>query len=210
MLNRLHIKKLSYRPATYLIAAILAIITSGCSTPTKTVDNPFEIDVQEFARIYRAVSDELQDRGYILDNQAYRFGQLSTKPRGSGSIIEFWRGDNLTVEQAIESTFNDQRRIVKIMIDPKASGGAAENIEEQPESYQLRVEVIVERRRVTTRHLSGSTAGWGVFANLSDVPREWQQRGIEEEYWQPVGRDQLLEQKLIAAIVRRSFSTISG
>ena len=71
--------------------------------------------------------------------------------------------------------------------------------------YLLRVEVMVEQLEEPGRRLSGSTSGARIYDTLSQVPEELRERGITGAYWQPLGRDPYLEQRLLAAIIRRSF-----
>jgi len=71
--------------------------------------------------------------------------------------------------------------------------------------YELRVEVLIERRQTPVRHLSGSTATGRMLGHLNAPPAELSQRGIGARLWRPLGRDQALEQRLLRRIVRRSF-----
>ena len=54
--------------------------------------------------------------------------------------------------------------------------------------------------------LAGATAGHGVFGTLTAEPGELSQRGVRGPYWRPLGRDPLLEQRLLADMIRRSLA----
>ncbi|MFP3386412.1 hypothetical protein, partial [Tritonibacter sp. SIMBA_163] len=44
-----------------------------------------------------------------------------------------------------------------------------------------------------------------VFAPLAQTPEAWTERGIEARYFEPVGRDEPLEARLLRRIVERSL-----
>ena len=75
----------------------------------------------------------------------------------------------------------------------------------QEHVYLFRVDVQIERRQIVTRHMGGSTAGNRVLKTLNSTPIEMVERGISASYWQPMGRDQALEQRLMSDIVRASI-----
>lgn len=201
----------------------------GCRGPAALAPNPFEIDAREYDRVYDASVQVLRDYGFTVDRQDYRFGRVTTGPLGSPTLLEPWKRDNSTLGQAAASTVGDLQRKVTVFIDPviamdatparaageevaedaeiAASAGASASPADGGEAgaYLLRVEVLIERREVPTRRLTG-TASRNVFSSLRDTPVEWQKRGIEANYWLPVSRDPQLEQRLLREIVSRSLS----
>ena len=72
-----------------------------------------------------------------------------------------------------------------------------------PKLYGLRVEVMIEVRQQPSQFITNSATS-DVLRNLEEVPIELAERNIPAMYWQPVGRDVLLENRLIAAIIRRA------
>lgn len=102
--------------ALFLLAALLPL--GGCRAVKTPVANPFDIDRQEFDRVFTAAVLELRDRGFVIDRQDYRFGRITTRPLQSPTIIEPWRGENTTLYQAQTATLNSQRRLITIRLDP--------------------------------------------------------------------------------------------
>ena len=188
---------------------------TGCAPRSVAVSNPIEIDPKEYSRIYRASIQVLREHRFQLDRQDYRYGRITTRPQPSPTALEPWYDANTTGYQAFESTFNDERRRVTILMDSLASkNGQRVAWDTQPDGgrliedgYHLRVEVIVERRQSPRRHLTGSTRGHGVFASLTAAPSELADRGVQNgDYWLPIGRDAYLEQRLLSAIIKKSLT----
>jgi hypothetical protein len=80
-------------------------------------------------------------------------------------------------------------------------GESAPDAPTASDQYELRVEAIIERYQNPLRHLTGSTHGHRVIGSLSAMPDELRHRGITAPYWQAVGRDPYLEQRLLNRIV---------
>ena len=190
--------------ACFVLVWAIPSLLAGCATPIQAVNNPLEVAPSEYDRLFEAIVHELRDRGFVVDRRDYRFGTVSTRPVGSPTILEPWRADNTTDNQAFASTVNYQRRQITVTLEPVEPAPGTD----QPHRYLLRAEVIVERVVVPTTYATGSTTGRRVIGKLTRVPTEWQQRGITGHYWRPIGRDPYLEQQLIDAIVRRSLAPV--
>jgi hypothetical protein len=206
----------------------------GCSaTPDDSepapLANPHEISPAQFAAVFKESGLLLRDRGFIVDRQDLRAGLITTRPRISPTYLEPWNATNTTSEQVVASTISNQRRIVRIWIrptgevpptfvsadseapqtqpDPQAqtqpATDAASNLAAYP-SYAVRVEVFVERAQQPNRRLSGSMNSGSAFNDLKDVPTEYKRRGIEGFYWEPIGHDSYLEQRLLVELLQRS------
>ncbi len=180
-----------------LLAGLFApILMVGCAKP-QPVDNPFLIDQREYDRLYAATIRTLRDYGFQIDRQDYRFGTITTEPLTAPSLFEPWDPTDSTLKQTLDATLDHQRRIVTVRLQPEAGS-------EDADAYALDVDVTLERRNVATRRLNG-TARDNVFVDLDDAPAELARRGIPRAYWQPIGRDAELEQRLLRDIVQRSF-----
>ncbi len=72
-------------------------------------------------------------------------------------------------------------------------------------AYELRVDVIIERAQQPMHRLAGSIDSGSIVTALSANPVEYERRGIEGVYWQPLERDPYLSQQILADIIRRSM-----
>lgn len=209
---------------------LLLLGLAGCQSKFVSAPNPVEIDAREYHRMFDASILTLREEGFAIDRQDHRFGRITTKPLSSPTVFEPWRTTNTTAHQTAESTFNNDRRIVTVMLEPEPSTtesnvpasplvarpstplGAEESVATDavmppsPSAYRLRVEVMVERFSAPVRYLNGSTRGEQIVSRLRTTPTELSQRGIDRNYWESAGRDVYLESRLIAGIVRRSVT----
>jgi hypothetical protein len=215
-----------------LAILVVAWGCGGCARSIVRMDNPLPIDVREYARIFDATVVELRDQGFIINRHDYRFGVITTRPLASPTLLEPWRRQNTTVYQGLESTLNSQRRTVTVTLElvgaststdlaPATQPAAPETTVSvnassatppsadstaQVRSYQLRVEVLIERQQHPALHATGSPSAKTLVQPLTAVPRELQDRGITGAYWEPLTRDPYMEQQLIAQIVHRAMT----
>lgn len=185
-------------------AGLIALI--GCAATPPIASAPVEIAADEFPRIFQASLNVLRDEGFVIDQQDYRFGTITTKAVTSATFGEPWYGRGQTPRQAAGATVNDQRRIVTVTLEPADKAGDSETISPDAD-FVVRLEVVIEQFQVTTRYLTGSTRGRTIFGHLTKTPTELQERGITDSYWMPVTRDPYLEQHLLERIVRESVGT---
>lgn len=178
----------------------------GCSSTAgpDTLTSPALITTTSYPIAFEASGAVLRDAGFGVDRQDYRFGKVSSKPKGSPTVIEAWKPDNTYPDQALRSTLGDLRRTVTVSFTPQQTAAEAEPADGVIQNgYGIRVEVLVERLQVPERRMNGNTRG-AVFADLAEVPEELQARGITGRYWQPIGRDVHLEQRLLRDILDRT------
>lgn len=183
-----------------LLSALLYV--GGCANgpPQPTLSNPTPIAAETYPKAFEASAAVLRDAGFGVDRQDFRFGKVSSKPKGSPTIIEVWKPDNTYADQALRSTLGDLRRTVVVTF---TSQPATPDVPDEAGGYDIAVEVLIERLQVPERRMNGATRGV-VFADLAEVPEELQARGITQRYWQPVGRDLHLEQRLLRDILSRT------
>lgn len=184
--------------------------------------------------MFEAARRTLTEAGFRIDEDAYRFGRLTTRPQSAPTLFEPFYGDNARLGDAVESTVNHQRRIARVFLDPSPEGladgvgGAGAQVVDVetgvvrdmmpvvPESqrggegvgaaaYELRVEVLIERWQNPRAQVAGGSHGRAILTSLSRTPRELEDRGVVDSYWQPVRRDALMERRLLGAIVSRSL-----
>jgi hypothetical protein len=207
---------------TLLVTLLTNLLTlAGCASQTTIVTAPVEIDSREYARVFDASVLVLRELGYRVDRQDYRFGRVTTWPKGTATAAEIWRHEELTPYQSLEATLNSQRRSIIVMLDPidaSPDPDASTTLTGRPltplpgsptstlgaQAYRLRVEVLIEEQQRPTEYLNGSTTGQRMNSNLREVPIELASRGIAATYWQPTGRDPYMESRIVAQIIRKS------
>lgn len=197
-----------------LAGVCLGLFGPGCAGP-KLMPNPQPVAADAYGDTFELARQVLRDEGYRVNRADYRFGQITTHPKGSPTLLEPWHDDNRAADVAWDSTLGQLRRTARVTLEPdaaltpkadeqssQAAGSAALNspgVTASGTMYLVRVEVQLERYQAPQRRMNGSTAGT-VFADLSETPAELQDRGITGAYWQPLGRDIPLEQHLLRKI----------
>lgn len=186
-----------------------AAMLAGCQQPAAEVANPLPIAAAEYDRVFDASVRALRSMDFDVDRQDRRFGVVTTHPTGASSLFEPWRDDNTGSDQVMESTLNDQRRVARVLLKP--AGAAEETVEasppaEGPAEYQLAVEVTVERRHVPSRPLHTAAVSTGEIRGrrAGRVRSILTEEGTLESAWWPVGRDEQMERRLIAAIMEHA------
>ncbi|MEM6853751.1 MAG: hypothetical protein AAF593_05015 [Planctomycetota bacterium] len=193
-------------------------LVGGCQTTSNSSPpmNTAPVSAAEYPTAFEVSGAVLRDEGFGVDRQDFRFGKITSRPKGSPTLVEAWQPDNTYPDQALRSTLGDLRRTITVTFTPTPgsdpgtdqttsvnSGNTPVRGSGGPSAYDVRVEVLVERLQVPERRMNGSTRGV-VFADLAEVPEELQARGIAGRYWQPVGRDLHLEQRLLQDILGRT------
>ena len=208
-----------------LLAWAMPILLIGCAGSSMVVSNPLPIAEAEYDRVYDAAVDVLREMRFVVERQDRRFGVITTRPLISASIVEPWHDDNLTGEQAWEATLNHQRRQVRVMLNRRGEDAAAPVTDGEPAeaaspddadrpapaptsthraNYLLQVEVVVERRHHPDRQLTTAAfSSMGFHDRAGHVVLT--EAGYEASEWVPIGSDPILEQQLVAAIIRRSI-----
>ena len=212
----------------WLIRALLIMTLAGCAAAPSADTNALEIDATEYARVYDATVDTLRAFGFHVDRKDYRFGRVTSRALPAPTGAEPWKGINLSVNVAAQSTFNYQRRIVNVYFDPMPAFAVAnvpaptgagfprpkpiDSASTDPgtgkppiDTYNMRVEAILQRAQRPSKYMTGATGGHHITGNFELAPDDLAERGVEKQYWQTIGRDELLERHLLAVILRSSF-----
>jgi len=185
--------RLMQAAALMLLAA--AALLGGC-THAVQADNPAVIEQDQYPVAFDNAVQTLRDQGFRIARNDYRFGVISTYPKEASTLAEPWTDDHTTRAQARRATLNAEQRVVTISFTPRDGSDDPATAT----GYDVLVQVLVERRRDPQRYLTHSASGY-ISRQYTTVPEHLQDRGIEGTYWQPIGQDELLEQRLMAQII---------
>ncbi len=174
-----------------MLTGLLLLAALGCSTaPAEQPQSArLTFSADRYPAVFEAAVETLRDRGYRIARRDYRFGTITTYPKESATLAEFWIDDATTPAQRRADTLNSQQRTVTVNV---AQPG------EEP-GYALTVEVLVQRLQRPERYLTHS-ASPRISTTYTDVPMHLKDRGIDGPYAQTLSRDPLLERRLIEAI----------
>ena len=184
-----------------MLLSLASILASGCAAPSSTIDAPLPVAAADYRQSFEAAIASLRGHGFFIDRQDYRFGRITTQPRISPNMVEFWNRDNTTSAQSISASLNNEHRIATIKLD-RAPATANDG---QPHStaYELSVEVAIERTTDPNRRLTGSTSAYNIVRPLSETPAHFEEQGVYGQAMVFVERDEHFEQRLLADINQR-------
>ncbi|MFM7521875.1 MAG: hypothetical protein ACKO9B_15610 [Planctomycetota bacterium] len=139
-------------------------------------------------------------------------GRIDTYPQTGATLLEPWRGDSIGFRERLESTLQSIRRAATVRMIPDPAG--------------WRLEVVVLKELENLPRPMRATAGGASFRNDSSLyrygtplPTLGQQVGDQPRPvanptaaigWIPIGRDPLLEQRLLARVVGRLGVPVSA
>ncbi len=178
-----------------ILLIAICFLGAGCSRQIVEADNPVAIDSEQYKDYFETTIDVLREKGYVIDRRDYRFGTITTLGQGSPNIFEVWNDQNTTADQTISSTLSNEQRRVNVQF-------AKDEAANKDSGYTFEVEVIRERMEVPTRRMAGS-ARRTLFTDLAATPRALNEQGVVGTYWEPIGRDELMEARLMKMIRER-------
>lgn len=166
----------------------------GCSLsspPKAAVGGASTIQVSDSQR------DSLWERAVVVLNRNHfqvareskLEGIIETEYRGGSSLLEPWHPDSVGFENRLESTLQSIRR--RVVINMQSSGAGA-----------MAVNVRVEKEIEDLPGLAANHEGGATFSENQPLNRDLNQVVGQSgpSRWLSVGRDPLLERKLLAEI----------
>ena len=144
-------------------------------TVVDVIDDYFDIEFEEPVRVMDGLITE---------------GRLDTYPRIGATILEPWRKDSVGRYERMHATLQSLRRRATVEVAPTAQG------------FRIQVAVFKELEDVPPGDGSGSPAS---FRNDTSLVRVTGSAGepIREAGWIPIGRDFLLEQRILREVAAR-------
>jgi hypothetical protein len=203
---------LSLRSLPLLACLTWLLLLGGCAKPAPEV---LTFDSGQYPVVRDEIVRAMRAEGFTVDRSDPRLGVFTSKPLAASTLLELFKRDNSNLAQAWESTVNQQRRRVRVVVETAAAKDVVGSDEaaartqvtpnpppptfEDPQGLlNLRVLVFVDRAsqphwrvETTTRRLSSRA-----------TEPELEQRGMQPTYWQPISRDPLMEERLMRRIIQ--------
>jgi len=194
------------RSTAFLLLVLVSFVVGCNAAPTesaKPATAMLSFSPDRYPAVHAATVEVLRQHGFRIARNDYRFGTVTTYPKESPTILEFWVDDATTYTQRREDTYNAHQRSAKIQVSDfnldAALSGTPSAPEAQEPTYYLSIEVLVERLQRPERYLTHSASD-RITAAYTAVPTHLSTRGIDGPYAQSLTRDPQLEQRLLEAI----------
>ena len=162
------------------------------AAPTKVVHLPVSNADIAWEKIVDVVDDYFRierEQRVRLVGEVLTEGRIDTFPQTGASILEPHLSDSVGMASRLESTFQTIRRQAEVRVIPEASG--------------YLVDIVVKKELEDLPRPEQSTAGGATFRHDNSLPSRQTESVSRTHYarqWIPLGRDQALEQKMLAEI----------
>ena len=214
------------------MSVVFVAVIGGCASDRG--GHPMEIASRDYARAFDAACAASTKQGMppLVEDRAG--GIIESRPRLSGSLFEPWRIDNASLGQFTENTINKQRRRVRFeflpidfrppeptgeetLVGPVVPGSTIDearsiNLLSHDGEIEVRVWVYVEREFIPNlQRGTWSRVGRSYASNpLEFEPSIDDGTTRTSGRWSSVGRDQDMEQRLLAQMelaLQRTFDS---
>jgi hypothetical protein len=157
-------------------------------SPAPVVENPLVVPSQDFEAVWNKTV-AVVDKYFDISSENRLSRTIVTQPKVSATVLEPWSGDSVEVTDRLEASLQTIRRFAIIKVDSAPTGG-----------YLVKVEVRKELEDMVKP--DRQAAGRAVFNNEFPVNRAREIIGPVPVAtgWIPRGRDQHLEQAILAGI----------
>lgn len=202
-----------------LLLLVAALLLTGCASPSTS---HLELKPSNYDTAFDATIAALRDEQFLLDRVDRRLGVITTKPRTASSALEPWKGDNSTPMQALESTLQYERRIVRVEFDPLVGISPDTGPSALPPFGQVSPAapffipadyhgtLIVNVRCFVERSHRPGLQVPTVAVRHSEVTVDpaLKDRGMSTQFWEPVARDGYMETRLRRRIANNAGALV--
>lgn len=145
------------------------------------------------ASVVKTAQDVLLDMHFDIEKADFQAGLVRTKPLPGAQFFEFWRSDNVGASNQLMANLQDIRRTAEIIIT------------EQNGQPHIECVVNVQRLSLPGRDIDSAARAYQMFSRSSPLLQTLQlgSTTIAGMDWVSLGRDNLLEEKILKQIDRR-------
>jgi hypothetical protein len=198
-------KKLGCRNTYHLCKYVLiacVVVAASCTQKTSSpstsklpdIDFYLEKDKEpKTAYFMKIAEDVLADMHFTIEKADAENGLIRTRPLPGAQFFEFWRRDNVGIDNTLAANIHTIRRIVTI------------DINQQGPQIHIVCEVHAQRLSLPERPVNSSTGVYGMFSQSSPLLQRLilNPEQAEQMTWIDLGRDSRLEAEIIRRIEAR-------
>ena len=180
-----------------VLAALLAPAATGCGTMSNlsrtTSPNPLVVPRNDREEVWSPVVAVVDDY-FDISREDRLAGKITTQPKVAATLFEPWLGDSPGFSEKFEATIQTVRRFCVVTITPAPGGGQS-----------VKVEVFKELEDLAKP--DRQTGGRAIFNSDFPVNRTREIVGpvALPLQWVPKGRDEKLEQIILAKLRKKLF-----
>ncbi len=174
------------------LAMTAMMLVTGCQSPQAGPVQTKIITLATTQQLLNQAKIVLTDMYFVIEKLDAEAGYLKTKPLSGGQFFEFWRKDNVTFGDVMESSLNSIQRTVEITVD-------------QTDSDARQISCTVYKQRLSFQK-PDSDYFTELPSRYSDSSESFQSLRIQDDAkasWMDIGNDKKLAAKIIAEIQKR-------
>ena len=171
-------------------AALCLICISGCGRQQTTTGNAITTETNEVSRTMQAAEEVLIKMHFDIAKADYEKGYIRTRPLAGAQFFEFWRNDNVGMDNQLLSNMHSIRRIVEF------------NISNSDGTLDTDCIVHIQRLSIPQREMWSSSQTFQTFtrSSLSFQRLELHPDQEKEMEWLELDRDSKLEEEILKRI----------
>ena len=180
------------RRALAVLLLVTAAMLAGCArAPEARFPNPMALPSSDIATVEKVAERVLLEMNFEVVYPQSKPGRIDTENLTGANWFEFWRDDSVGSFQRIEASLHTTRRRVTVAITPVAAGSE--------------IFVQVTKERLTAPNQGPESIGEAYSLYDFQISKMYERDEIEPTRykWVGVGRDDLLEQEILARLERR-------
>ena len=166
------------------------IFFTGCGQPSQVKTTQTSGQDVEKSQTMKAAEDVLAQMYFSIDKLDYDNGYIRTRSLSGSQFFEFWRSDNVGMENWIQANIHSIRRTVELYIN------------QNDENINIDCDVQIQRLSLPNREIPGSAQAYQLFSRSSMLMQTLrlhpeQQRDM---VWINLGKDTKLEAEILKRI----------
>ena len=196
----------TYHLCKYALMACILMV-AGCAQQTSTPSTAKLPDENRYVEHYKGakkaylmkVAEEvLAEMHFTIEKADVKNGLIRTRPLPGAQFFEFWRSDNVGIDNTLAANIHTIRRFVTIDIKTI-------DINQQNPQMHLVCEVHAQRLSLPERPVNSSSGVYGMFSQSSPLLQRLilNPKQAKQMTWIDLGRDSRLEAKITRRIETR-------
>jgi hypothetical protein len=181
---------------TWFIGGLGVILAAGCQAPPQpsgpTIERVSLSTPADRDQLWEAVCQTLRDYAFRLDRQDKVNGVVTTLPETTAQGFEFWHPQPRPAYYWWEANLHTIQRQTTVQLLPG----------EQADETQLDMKIERLRYRLEERQVDNAAGAMRIFSAAAPTVSGRRAKPSKTGYWVPHGRDEQMEQTLLAAILR--------
>jgi hypothetical protein len=176
----------------YLNALVFLWIISlaGCAQNQKAAVKESKIESTGISHAMHAAEEVLGKMHFEIEKVDLQNGYIRTRPLAGAQFFEFWRRDNVGIQNQLLSNLHSIRRIVEL------------NISRQTDEFNIDCKVRVQRLSMPQREITSSSQAYLMFTASSLLLQRLELNPEQKAgmAWIELDRDRKLEAEILNSI----------